>query len=178
MSLTWEPSKGSQTSRTLAPAGKARLRLRDHGNPQRVPRPPALWLRRAKPACAYAIMGTLKGFPDLPHSGSGGQSPPAPTRSWEPSKGSQTSRTLAPAGKARLRLRDHGNPQRVPRPPALWLRRAKPACAYAIMGTLKGFPDLPHSGSGGQSPPAPTRLDVEVAHVERILRDELAARLN
>jgi hypothetical protein len=26
------------------------------------PTPPALWLRRAKPAFAYAIMGTLRGF--------------------------------------------------------------------------------------------------------------------
>ena len=26
-----------------------------------------------------------------------------------------------------------------PNPPALWLRRAKPAFAYAIMGTLRGF---------------------------------------
>ena len=26
-----------------------------------------------------------------------------------------------------------------PTPPALWLRRAKPGCAYAIMGTLDGF---------------------------------------
>jgi hypothetical protein len=26
-----------------------------------------------------------------------------------------------------------------PNPPALWLWRAKPAFAYAIMGTLKGF---------------------------------------
>ena len=26
-----------------------------------------------------------------------------------------------------------------PNPPALWLRRAKPAFAYAVMGTLKGF---------------------------------------
>ena len=30
-----------------------------------------------------------------------------------------------------------------PNPPALWLRRAKPACAYAIMGTIKGFPCIP-----------------------------------
>ena len=28
-----------------------------------------------------------------------------------------------------------------PNPPALWLRRAKPAFAYAIMGTLKGSPN-------------------------------------
>jgi len=28
-----------------------------------------------------------------------------------------------------------------PTPPALWLRRAKPAFADAIMGTLKGFPN-------------------------------------
>ena len=30
-----------------------------------------------------------------------------------------------------------------PFPPALWLRRAKPACANAIMGTLRGFPFPP-----------------------------------
>jgi hypothetical protein len=30
-----------------------------------------------------------------------------------------------------------------PNPPALWLRRAKPAFAYAIMGTLRGFPNPP-----------------------------------
>ncbi len=31
-----------------------------------------------------------------------------------------------------------------PNPPALWLRRAKPAYAYAgTMGTLKGFPNPP-----------------------------------
>jgi hypothetical protein len=30
-----------------------------------------------------------------------------------------------------------------PNPPALWLRRAKPAFANAIMGTLGGFPNPP-----------------------------------
>ena len=29
----------------------------------------------------------------------------------------------------------------LPNPPALWLRRAKPGYAYAIMGTLGGFPN-------------------------------------
>ena len=36
-----------------------------------------------------------------------------------------------------------------PTPPAIWLRRAKPAFAYAIMGTLAGFPFPPYA-------PAPT----------------------
>ena len=36
-----------------------------------------------------------------------------------------------------------GNMRGFPNPPALWLRRAKPAFAYAIMGTLRGFPNPP-----------------------------------
>jgi hypothetical protein len=71
------------------------------------PNPPALWLWRAKPAFAYAIMGALGRVP-------------------------KPSRALALAGKARLRLRDHGSP---------W----------------EGSQTLPRSGSGGQSPPSPTR---------------------
>ena len=34
-----------------------------------------------------------------------------------------------------------------PNPPALWLRRAKPAFAYAIIGTLKRFPNPPATGA-------------------------------
>ena len=63
----------------------------------------------------------------------------------------------------------------LPNLPALWLRRAKPACANAIeramhahdglgcrlasvvMETLGGLPNLPAKDSGGQSPPASTR---------------------
>ena len=40
-----------------------------------------------------------------------------------------------------------------PNPPAIWLRRAKPACANAIMGTLKGF-----ASPFGPPPTAPTPL--------------------
>ena len=72
------------------------------------PNPPALWLRRAKPAFAYAVMGTLKGF----RSALGTRHPPyTPLASRGLAK---PSRALASAGEARLRLRDHGNPQRVP----------------------------------------------------------------
>jgi len=40
-----------------------------------------------------------------------------------------------------------------PTPPALWLRRAKPAFAYAIMGTLGGF-----APPFGPTPASPTPL--------------------
>ncbi|HEX7508426.1 MAG TPA: hypothetical protein VF550_16745, partial [Polyangia bacterium] len=74
------------------------------------PNPPALWLRRAKPDSAYAIMGTLVmgtlgGFRR-------GHSAPA-------------SRPASPALRAAS-----------PNPPALWLHRAKPGYANAVMGTL------------------------------------------
>jgi hypothetical protein len=42
-----------------------------------------------------------------------------------------------------------------PCPPALWLRRAKPAYAYAIMETLKGFPNPRAMVRGERSSPAP-----------------------
>jgi hypothetical protein len=45
-------------SRAPAPAGKARLRPRVHGNPGRVPMP-WRWLPWAKPAFAYAIYGSM-----------------------------------------------------------------------------------------------------------------------
>jgi hypothetical protein len=62
------------------------------------PCPPALWLQRAKPAFAYAIMGTLKGF--APPFG-----PPPATPTPLASLGlAVPSRALAPAGKDRLRL--------------------------------------------------------------------------
>jgi hypothetical protein len=48
---------------------------------------PALRLQRAKPASAYANIGTGKGFA-LPRSGSSGLSPLPPTRTSEPEKGS------------------------------------------------------------------------------------------
>ncbi len=57
------------------------------------PYPPALWLRRAKPTYAYAIvMGTLSGFT---RSGTGRSA----------SGLAIPSRALASAGEARLRLR-------------------------------------------------------------------------
>ena len=73
------------------------------------PNPPALWLRRAKPAFAYAIMGTLGGFasPFGP--------PPAPSSPLASVGLAKPSRALASAGKARLRLRDHGSPTSTPR---------------------------------------------------------------
>ena len=74
------------------------------------PNPPALWLWRAKPAFAYAIMGTLKGFPN-------------PTALWlrratrarvkRAGWAGWAVRPEAPAGGARLRQRDDGNPERV-----------------------------------------------------------------
>ena len=124
------------------------------------PCPPALWLRRAKPAYAYAIMGTLRGFAppfgpppapshrSLPPSGTSGAPPPPP-------------HPLAPLAPSRSAS---------PCPPALWLRRAKPAYAYAIMGTLRGFAppfgpppapshrSLPPSGTSGAPPPPPHPL--------------------
>ena len=86
------------------------------------PNPPTLWLRQAKPAFAYAIMGTLGGF--APPFG-----PPPATSSplafpfgdfgtctfpTTPARCARAlalglakpSHALAPAGKARLRLRD------------------------------------------------------------------------
>ena len=42
-----------------------------------------------------------------------------------------------------------------PTPPALWLRRAKPAFANAIMGTLGGFPNPPAMVRRRQSRRAP-----------------------
>ena len=55
------------------------------------PNPPALWLRRAKPACAHAIMGTLKGF--APPFG-----PPPATATPLASLGLAKPCALAPAG--------------------------------------------------------------------------------
>ncbi len=84
-------------SRALASAGKARLRQRDDGNPQRVSF--ALGTR-LPPACPRAARGLA--MPSAPAS-----RPPAPALR-------AASRALASAGKARLRQRDDGNPQRVP----------------------------------------------------------------
>jgi hypothetical protein len=92
------------------------------------PNPPALWLRRAKPAFAYAIMGTLKGF--APPFG-----PPRPTPAPLAALGlANPSRALAPGLAAAAAA---ASP---------W---AEPAFAYAIMGTLKGFapPFGPHPKS-------------------------------
>ena len=56
------------------------------------PCPPALWLRRAKPAFAHAIVGTLKGF--APPFGP----PPATPTPLAPLGLATPSRALAPAG--------------------------------------------------------------------------------
>jgi hypothetical protein len=81
------------------------------------PCPPALWLQRAKPAFAYAIMGTLKGFappfgPRPPPPPPPPQAPPPPAFGPPPATPTPLaslglavpSRALAPAGKDRLRL--------------------------------------------------------------------------
>jgi hypothetical protein len=81
----------------------------------RCARPHALWLRRAKLASAYAVNGNPNG--------------PEP------------SRALAPAGVARLRQRDHGNPSASVGLPAHGLRRLRLRSA--------------HIGAGGHSPPSP-----------------------
>ncbi len=149
------------------------------------PNPPALWLRRAKPGYANAIMGTVGGFPNprpLPAThhparcarpralwrrregrarrarggGRGGVGPEAPTKS---------------VGKARLRQRDHGNRGRVPKPsaptrhpPPRSLRSASRALAEARGARAKGARGRAwrcRSRStdevGGQSPATPTR---------------------
>ena len=86
------------------------------------PNPPALWLRRAKPAFAYAIMGTLRGFATPFGPPPATSSPLAspfgdfgtctfPTTPARYARAlalglAKPSHALAPAGKARLRLRD------------------------------------------------------------------------
>ena len=188
------------------------------------PNPPALWLWRAKPAFAYAMMGTLGGFASpfgpppatpAPLAALGlakpwhltgawfalAHKPPVPPRSaqqswatlaretgrWSekctPRQTIQPSRDGPPPARARAKRAGRagwravpkspqgaepaGSPREFtwepwegslrpsaphppppprslrsasPNPPALWLRRAKPAFAYAIMGTLRGFP--------------------------------------
>ena len=135
--LDGNPQRAPKPSRALAPAGEARLRLRDHGNPERVrfalrhptrhPIPLAspfgdfgtctfpttaaryarsLALGLAKPSrdgrarsARGAGVGRVGPWPPkgalwlqalrLRQQPPGrGQSPPTPTRSWEPSKGS------------------------------------------------------------------------------------------
>jgi len=44
-----------------------------------------------------------------------------------------------------------------PNLPALWLRRVKPASAYAVMGTLKGFAALPLWFAPSEARRLPTR---------------------
>jgi hypothetical protein len=76
------PGRVPKPSRALAPAGKARLRPRDHGNPGRVRFALRSPTRHPCPARCARPRQTL------PCPGSGGQSPPSPTRSWEPWEGS------------------------------------------------------------------------------------------
>ena len=64
-----------------------------------------------------------------------------------------------------------------PNPPALWLRRAKPGYAYAIMGTLGGFaspsapadpPYLPLAALGLAKPSRDAPLPAELAGCARV----------
>src|ERR1019366_292599 len=90
--------------------------LRGFPNPRPLPptqptarcaRPPALWLRWAKPSSADAFDGTLRGFPNLP----------ALWLRWaKPSSADAFDGTL----------------RGFPNLPALWLRWAKPSSADAI----------------------------------------------
>ena len=131
------------------------------------PNPPALWLRRAKPAFAYAIMGTLKGSPNprwYAASDEGARS--AGRAGW-------AVRPEAPVGGSRrLPTRTDGNPQRVPNPSRDGPRRAKLAGLPTrhVMGTLKGFPCPPAMVRGEQSSPAPHAIDF-VSPVARFLVD-------
>ena len=81
----------------------------------------------------FIMMGTLKGFPNPPATGSVEQSSPAPTRMMGTLKG-------------------------FPNPPATGSVEQSSPAPTRMMGTLKGFPNPPATGSVEQSSPAPTRL--------------------
>ena len=86
-------------------------------------------------------MGTLKGFPCPPAMVRGEQSSPAPHAKNKIS-GEMAEWPKAPDSKSGLPQGNVGS---------------TPTLSSTIVGTLKGFPHLPRSGSAGRSPAPPTR---------------------
>ena len=186
--FTWEPSKGSQPLPRPGSGGQSPPSpTRFMGTLKGFPTPPAPWLRRAKPALAYAIHGNPQRVPNPSRAlAPAGKARPRLRDSWEPSKGSQPLPRPGSGGQSPPSpTRFMGTLKGFPTPPAPWLRRAKPALAYAIHGNpqrvpkpsralapagkarprlrdswepSKGSQPLPRPGSGGQSPPSPTRF--------------------